>query len=1231
MKRVQVKIAAQTLQAFLLCLLLTLSLCSCAFETQNIDRGTSLKYNNFRDIPGITAEDINAIDELLATNPVLTYGLPLSTEAFYGEDGSLSGFVTLFYARMSELFGFEFVPQICEWNELLEGIESKEIDFTAEFTPTPERMEKYFMTDPFIQRALKVFTNKNSPTLDDISKTRKIRCGFVEGTTIYDMVSSSWYMPFEPVFTDSDTEAAKLLIENKIDAYIDESVMELLFDSYNFIDSTEFYPLKYSPVSLTTGNSELLPIINIMQKYLKNGGLAELANIYNQGDKDYLKYKLFNSLTDEEKEYIQRHNDEGVAILVACESDNYPSCFYNSKENEFQGSAIDVLNQISELTGLEFKPGNESGAIWSNLFDGLENGSYALTTELLYTSNREDRFLWAKNPYSTSNYALLSRADYPDVDINQILFNKVGLEDDTAFSDVFYEWFPNSVQIETYVNYIEAFTALEKGEIDLLMGTQNLLLYITNYREKPNFKINLVFNYKTESYFGFNKDEELLCSIIDKAQYFVNVERISDSWERKMFDYDSKMFRDMVPYLAVFSVLLLTAFLVVVFLLMKNKKMNKNLEGLIEKRTSDLALQTAMLTTIFESIPDIVFCKDLNSNFTRFNHSFKKHFNCSDDIIGKNDETGLGLSAGIAEAYQKADKDIIIGRKSVTVEETIPSADGRWPLFETIKTPLIQDDVPVGIVCISRNITRRKLAEKAIENASRAKGEFLSHMSHEIRTPLNAIIGMNNIALNSNDLSKAHQCNEKIANASRHLLGIINDILDMSKIEADKFDLSYREFNFENALMGIINVTNFQVEEKNQEFVVNLGKDVPANILGDELRLSQIITNLLSNAVKFTPEYGSIVLNVEKIAEAGKDVTLQIAVVDSGIGISEEQQARLFTSFEQADSSISGKFGGTGLGLAISKRIVELMGGNIWIESKLGQGSKFVFTISVKKCEEKAPAKISPQIDKTNIRILAVDDSKETLDCFSRVMEANNLPCNVAGSGVEALEMIKQCGDKPYNIFFVDWQMPEMDGIELTRKIKELTSDNSVVFMISIAAWSNIENEAFSAGVRSFISKPLFPSSIVNAINECLGVESAKTELYTQDAGSMPDFGSHSILIAEDIEVNQEIMAAVLEDTGVAIEFANNGQEAVAMFSKNLDKYDLILMDIQMPEMDGYEATRHIRAIESAQAKDIPIIAMTANVFKEDIENCLSAGMNNHVGKPIDSNDLFNKLGKYLK
>jgi signal transduction histidine kinase/DNA-binding response OmpR family regulator len=518
-------------------------------------------------------------------------------------------------------------------------------------------------------------------------------------------------------------------------------------------------------------------------------------------------------------------------------------------------------------------------------------------------------------------------------------------------------------------------------------------------------------------------------------------------------------------------------------------------------------------------------------------------------------------------------------------------------------------------------------AKKGADAASRSKSEFLANMSHEIRTPLNAIVGMTAIGQSASSVEQAAYAFGKIQVASRHLLGVINDILDMSKIEANKLELSVSEFNFEKMLRNVVNVNNFRVEEKQQNFTVHIDRNIPRTLIGDDQRLAQVITNLLSNAVKFTPEKGTISLNTQLEGEENGLCIIRIAVMDSGIGISREQQEKLFASFQQAESGTSRKFGGTGLGLAISKRIVEMMGGRIWIESEPGKGATFTFTVQMERGADEQQSLLDPGVNLKNIRVLVVDDAPEILEHFAEIAEALGFACDTAPGGGEACSLVEQRG--AYDIYFVDWKMPGMDGIELSRLLKSRNGKKSVVIMISSTEWSVIADEAKAAGVDKFLPKPLFPSAIADCINECLGV--GGQNIPDDEQVEINDFSAYRVLLAEDVEINREIVLVLLEPTKLAIDCAENGREALRLFCENPSAYDMIFMDVQMPEMDGYEATQKIRALEHIpNAKTIPIIAMTANVFREDIERCLEAGMNGHIGKPFDLNEVLARLRKHL-
>jgi len=531
----------------------------------------------------------------------------------------------------------------------------------------------------------------------------------------------------------------------------------------------------------------------------------------------------------------------------------------------------------------------------------------------------------------------------------------------------------------------------------------------------------------------------------------------------------------------------------------------------------------------------------------------------------------------------------------------------------------------IQIINLQRDL---EYAAKIAATANQSKSEYLAKMSHEIRTPMNAIIGMTNIGKSAANMERMTYCFVKIEDASKHLLGIINDILDISKIEAGKFELAPAEFNFESMLQLVVNVVNFRVGEKEQKLSVYVDRDIPQFLICDEQRLAQIITNLLGNAVKFTPEKGAISLSTYFLGEENGICTIKISVKDSGIGINLEQQAKLFQSFQQAESTTSREFGGTGLGLAISKSIVEMMGGAIEVESAIGKGSTFTFTVQAERGGKKPRIYSDHDIHWKNVRILAVDGDSYILEDLKRIVEGLGVSCDLAESAKDALRLVEQSG--PYRIYFINWKIPDIDGIELTKKLKKRTPTQGepVIILTSSTDISMVAAEAKEAGVDKFLQKPFFPSTIADIISESLGVAARQPEKADMEIGGI--FHGRHILLVEDVEVNREIVLTLLEPTDLAIDCAVNGMEAVRMFSEAPDKYEMIFMDVQMPEMDGYEATRRIRAIGAPNAGTVPIIAMTANVFKGDIEKCLEAGMNGHVGKPLDLDALFAELYKYL-
>ncbi|MDR2797482.1 MAG: response regulator, partial [Treponema sp.] len=538
-------------------------------------------------------------------------------------------------------------------------------------------------------------------------------------------------------------------------------------------------------------------------------------------------------------------------------------------------------------------------------------------------------------------------------------------------------------------------------------------------------------------------------------------------------------------------------------------------------------------------------------------------------------------------------------------------------------------EILIAAAILNAEMTENLLeANRSAIASAQAKTDFLSRMSHEIRTPMNAIIGMTTLAQKAADMPRVQYCLKQIENSSRQLLGIINDVLDMSKIEANKLEIINEEFELEHMMQHVFNVVQVKMDEKGQEFYVNIENAFTRMVISDELRLSQVLINLLTNAVKFTPDHGKISLSVRQTPIDADTTQLHMTVADTGIGITDEQKTWVFRAFEQAEGNTTRKYGGTGLGLSISKSIVSLMGGDIWIEDNPGGGSKFLFEIIIKLGKVYRADKL-PKSLRRNLHILVVDDDTDTLDYFERMLTGFSLSCDKASCGEKAVKMAERHvrDGSPYDLVFLDWKMPGMDGVETAREITRIIGGKSIIVMISAASQSEVSPALSLIGVTNFLPKPVLPSTLYNILISLMGYQSETAAA----EGKIPSYNwrGKRLLLVEDIEVNREIVIGILEDTGITIDSAENGIRAVEMFNQN--NYDMVLMDIQMPVMDGFDATRAIRKLEKSNAVVCPIIAMTANAFKEDVRECLAAGMNSHISKPIDVKHLFDSVSAYLE
>jgi len=1330
------------------------------------------KHLSYADVPGVTKEEINAIAKIRENNDTLIYGMPLSTEAFADENGDIKGFTALFCEWLTEIFGITFKPALYDWNDLLAGLETGEISFTGELTAREERLKIYSMTSAIAMRPLKYFRLAGSKPLDEINRERQIRCGFIQGTATILTVSSELEPgSYEAVILDDVSLVYDALKSGIIDAFYYTGTSEINFIEYRDVNSFYFYPLIYRPVSLTTQNPELDPIISVVEKILQTeGSVHYLTTLYNQSHSEYMRHKVQMQLTEKEREYIRNN----PVVPVGVDPGNYPGSFYDEREKKWRGVSMDILNEISYLTGLNFYRVNDEHTQWPQIFEMLKKGDVALVTELTYLHERSERFIWPQSAHITDFHALISHIDFPDIKINEVLYVKVGLARNTAYAAVFNKWFPDHKKTVEYESVEEAFAAMMRGEIDMVMANQRRLLYLTHYLELPDYKINIVFDYAMDIQFGLNKNEEILCSIIDKALVNVDTKSISDHWLRRTYDYRSKVVEAQRPLFMGLSLLFLLVLSLIIILFLRSRMTGRNLEILVQKRTDELALQTATLTTLFNSIPDLIFTKDLNLKYKSCNKAFLENFNKRmEDMIEKTDSDALNIPPDIAKCHMEHDAAAMHENNITTVEEKIPCADGTNSLYETTKVPLMLNGAVVGIIGISHNISKLKKIEQEIsysyeyskklnkalaritksptisagvlkdaadivaqegcsalsahriaiwsyllndnilkcvssydmfannwdfsENfdltnrqeylrlleserliimnniedcklitdsfsgydylsaaldapirvdgkmvgvvcveqwkcndypeerewtieeqnftssladlmalavsgserykaheaanlANSAKSSFLANMSHEIRTPMNAILGVTELLISNEQLpADIEEGLDKIYSSCDLLLGIINDILDFSKIEAGKLDIMPSSYKVASMINDSVQLNLMRVESKPIEFELIVDENTHANLIGDSLRIKQILNNLLSNAFKYT-DSGKVSLSVStepiplisylpehlmsnQVKWLGHDregITLVLSVRDTGSGMTNEQLEKLFVEYTRFTIRKNLTIEGTGLGLTITKRLVDLMDGYISVESEPDKGTHF----TVKLPQEIENKEIIGNDVADNLRqfrinfmakrvrnkivrdpmpygsILVVDDVETNIYVAVGLMKLYRLQIDTAMSGQEAINKIKE--GKIYDIIFMDHMMPEMDGIEAAQHIRDLGYSAPIIALTANAV-SGQADMFFKSGFDDFISKPIDIRQMNTILNKYVRdkqsdevIDAARRQ--NINALSENNAGIDTVLMESFIRDSYKAVALLEELAGAAPESGFENEDVLKKF-----------------------------------------------------------------------------------
>jgi PAS domain S-box-containing protein len=1036
-------------------------------------------YGSYREIPGLTEADITAVENLLRTYRAFTYGAVFSTEAFYGENQAVEGYTARFCEWLTDLFGVPFTPRIYSWDEVISQSSAGTVHFTGEYTQGEFPFNPELITDPIADRVYKSYRIRDKTdwfAMERMERPETPHYGFLKDTlaqkAIHHLVGGS------VVEVRNIDEAYTLMQNGGIDVFFSEDVDAAFFDQYPEVTSEYFYPQIHSAACLSTQNPELKPVIAVVQKYLEQGADDFLTSLHTLGQQDYQRYRFWNSLTGEEKQYISAHRSLEGAVKAGLKPDNYPVSFYNEQEKEWQGVVPDMLEAIHALTDLSFTVVSRETDIWAALIADLEQGKISLLGDLIYSRDRESRFLWGE-AYLYNRYVLLSRSGFPEVTMNKLINQRVGMVDETIYAQVFKEWFPRHTNYQTYPTFKEAFNALEKGDVDLLMGSGNVLLMFTNYYEGAGFKINYAFEQSCNAAFGFNKSETILQNIIAKAQPLIQPDMITDNWTHQQFDYREKMNRALIPYMIGGFLLVITALVLIIFI--RHKLMQRYLIDAVNERTKIMLEMTPICCSLWDENFNFIDCNEEALNF-----------------FGLREKEELGkYFAQLSPEYQPDGK---VSAQEAAGKFLVARDNGRTR-FEWMHQKLDGTLMPCEIVLdrakhgdhyiftsYNWDLREQKSMEKNLIQAreqalgaSQAKSQFLASMSHEIRTPMNAIIGMSDLMPTENLNQVQINYFNDIRQMAKSLLQIINDILDISKIEAGKMELVPVDFNILGLYDNICSMSIFSAKAKDLEFRYYFDQNIPEILFADQGRIRQVIINIVNNAIKYTRE-GYVSFRLDRAARDGKD-WMTCTVEDSGIGIKKENFSKVFGNFEQFDREKNAGIMGTGLGLSITKRLIEMMGGSVTFDSEYGKGS--VFTVYFPLIEGD-PSKIA-QVgafgrvmakDGEEVKILVVDDNSINLNVATGFLATHKITADTALSGSLAVEMVQA---KEYDLVFMDHMMPGMDGVETAQAIRNLSGawfKTMPIVALSANAVSGARETFLAAGMNDFISKPIMAEEL---------------------------------------------------------------------------------------------------------------------------------------------------------
>ncbi len=1155
-------------------------------------------------------------------------------------DGSMSGYGYDFYQMMLRYcnWNYEYEGFEKSWSGIMEMLDSGEVDVVTLANYTPERGEKYLYSDNPVGTASSVITI-NSDNTDIIAGDYNTYDGRTVGLVKdsahnagFEEYAKAHGFTYKAVYYDSATDVLADLRQGiNIDMAV-TSNMRIMHDEY-ILD--EFNPQPFYAIVRKT-DTKLMDEINQGMMQLNTNSPYWQSTLWDKYFGNINENVI--SLSAEERQYLTELKDSHTVIKAAINPELRPYSYFEN--GEAKGIAVRIFKEVAAKLGLEYEI-LESSDRWEYK-EQLSSGEADIDlTSYLDFGLAQQYNLKETDAYLTSTMAMLSRKNSnldPDTMVIAVLRDPteyIAYNQELIYDHHYVEY--NSVQ--------ECIDAVKNGDADITYR----YVYVAERAAAEDYTNRLQYtimpNYSFSLAIGVvNQEDYRLLSVLNKGVNSMSDEYVhgimldetahteqSHSFLKLMYTYPLQI----ILIIAAFGILVYLS----IFLRMRNVNLKKRMQQ--EKELERFlgyvckSNEVVMEVNLQEYTANVYVMEDGHVRSKVIPYTQHHYQNPGDTIY--------------PEDYQL----LVSHLKEETIDEMIDSeggeqyfecrcrnAEGNYEWYSyTLQAIPKSPSYPRNFILFKKNINELKQDEEkkktalkdalaAAKSASQAKGQFLSRMSHEIRTPLNAVIGYMGIAEDSQDNpDKVMHCVHNTKMASEHLLNIINDVLDMSAIENGRMKIAHEEFDLKNQLTTIATIFYNQAKAKNVRFEAIVDGIDDEIVYGDKLRLNQVFMNLLSNAVKFTPEEGHITFEASQKKTDESHVFMTFVVSDTGIGMSEEYKQRLFQPFEQESATTAQKYGGSGLGLSITQNLVKMMGGSIEVDSVQNKGTTFTVSLGF---DRSSKALLTAPGDYSMVRALVVDDDQKSAEYIRTVLKRCGAKSDIVTDGQAALKRIKGRigGDYEYNLCIMDWNMPQMDGIETARKIRSECSSDIPVIIATAYDITEFADAAKELGIAKIVNKPLFQSAVMDILVTTFGKYTPKKA----STGTDISLKGMKILFAEDNEMNMEIAVEILQKAGIVVTAVTDGKQACDTFINAPEgAYDAILMDVQMPVMNGYEATVAIRKSSHPQAQTIPIIAMTANAFAEDVNEALANGMNGHIAKPINYDKLFETLNEYKR